>query len=147
MAERRSVHRTQWAAQFAVASELCKRGYQVAFTMGNHPAVDLMVISPKGESFSIDVKGLYKRNFWVVSPKEQRHNLFYVFAFVPDRGQNEFFVLDQSTVSRLVQAEFDRARANRIEKGTSLENIERFPCIPWEIVRGYSDKWEETLPP
>jgi len=26
----RSVHQTQWAAQFAVASELCKRGYQVA---------------------------------------------------------------------------------------------------------------------
>jgi hypothetical protein len=24
--EKRSAHRTQWAAQFAVASELCKRG-------------------------------------------------------------------------------------------------------------------------
>ena len=28
-------HQTQWAAQFAVASELCKRGYEVSFTMGN----------------------------------------------------------------------------------------------------------------
>ena len=31
--ERQSAHRTQWAAQFAVASELCKRGFEVALTM------------------------------------------------------------------------------------------------------------------
>jgi hypothetical protein len=41
--EKRSGHRTQWAAQFAVASELCKRGYKVAFTMVNAtPLADLM---------------------------------------------------------------------------------------------------------
>lgn len=28
-------HQTQWAAQFAVASELCKRGYEVSFSVGN----------------------------------------------------------------------------------------------------------------
>lgn len=40
---------TQWAAQFSVAGELCKRGYQVTFKMGNTaPVADLMVISPKG---------------------------------------------------------------------------------------------------
>ena len=38
--QRRSAHRTQWAAQFAVASELCKRNYQVALTLGNHPTID-----------------------------------------------------------------------------------------------------------
>jgi hypothetical protein len=43
---RRSAHQTQWAAQFAVASELCKQGYEVALTMGNQPVFDLMVISP-----------------------------------------------------------------------------------------------------
>jgi hypothetical protein len=66
---RRSAHRTQWAAQFAVASELCKREYEVAFTMGNHPSVDLMVTSPEQISFGIDVKGLYNRNFWAVRAK------------------------------------------------------------------------------
>jgi len=30
--ERQSANRTHWAAQFAVASELCKRGYEVALT-------------------------------------------------------------------------------------------------------------------
>jgi hypothetical protein len=38
---------TQWAAQFAVASELCKRGYEVSLTMGNAtPVADLMLVSP-----------------------------------------------------------------------------------------------------
>jgi len=90
---RRSAHQTQWAAQFAVASELCKRGYEVAFTMGNHPTVDLMVISPSGIQFLVDVKGQYRPNFWPVSQKKKRDRLFYVLAFVPDDGKNQFFIL------------------------------------------------------
>ena len=35
-------YQTQWAAQFAVASELCKCGYEVAFTVGKHPESDLI---------------------------------------------------------------------------------------------------------
>lgn len=58
MAEKHSAHQTQWAAQFGVASELCKRGYQVALTMGNHPIVDLMVVSPQGLQFSIQAEFL-----------------------------------------------------------------------------------------
>src|SRR5205823_5261292 len=54
-------HQTQWAAQFAVASELCKRGYEVAFTSGHTtPVADLMAASPVAKTmFLIDVKGLY----------------------------------------------------------------------------------------
>ena len=63
--ERQSAHRTQWAAQFAVASELCKRGYEVALTMGTHAVIDLMVVSPTGVPFLIDVIGQYKKNFWL----------------------------------------------------------------------------------
>jgi hypothetical protein len=73
--ERRSTHRTQWAAQFAVASELCKLGHEVAFTMGNHPNVDLMAVSPGRTPFGIDVKGLYRRNFWLVTAKQPRPGL------------------------------------------------------------------------
>jgi hypothetical protein len=63
----RSRHQTQWAAQFAVASELCKRGYEVAFTSGHTtPVADLMVVRPiRREMFLVDVKGLYRRNPWL----------------------------------------------------------------------------------
>src|SRR6266700_2032822 len=92
--KRQSSHQTQWAAQFAVASELCKRGYEVALTMGNHPLIDLMVISPKKHvQFQVDVKGQYKPNFWPVRPKKKTKNLFYVLAFVPKGANNQFFIL------------------------------------------------------
>jgi hypothetical protein len=117
--ERRSVHRTQWAAQFAVASELCKKGYEVAFTMGNNPSVDLMVSSPRKTTFSIDVKGLYKRNFWVVSAKEFRPNLFYVFAFVPDDAPNRFsFCRRHRSTKKFAPSLI--ARANEPSKRESL---------------------------
>ena len=45
---------------------------QVALTLGNHPAVDFMVISASGQSFSVDVKGLSSRNGWIVRRQEPR---------------------------------------------------------------------------
>src|SRR5689334_9859387 len=101
---RRSVHRTQWAAQFAVASELCKAGYEVAFTTGNHPTIDLMAVSPKQKPFGIDVKGLYRPNFWVVRRKPAKAGLYYVFAFVPDKKPNEFFILTQEDANKEIEA-------------------------------------------
>ena len=77
-------HQTQWAAQFAVASELAKRGYEVAFTQGNStPLADLMVVSPFSKKmFLVDVKGLYRKNPWIVAPKPERADLFYILAFM-----------------------------------------------------------------
>src|ERR1700761_1492588 len=87
-------HQTQWAAQFAVASELCKRGYEVAFTSGHTtPIADLMVVSPDTKTmFLVDVKGLYKTNPWVIKRKPIRKNLFYILAFVPTGLPNRYFV-------------------------------------------------------
>jgi hypothetical protein len=72
MAQTRQGHQTQWAAQFAVTSELCKRNYEVSFTMGDTtPVADLMVVSPeRREMFLIDVKGLYRPNPWVIKRKK-----------------------------------------------------------------------------
>ena len=80
MTERHSPHQTQFAAQHAVASELNKRGYKAAMTLGNHPIVDLMVQSPSGIQFTVDVKGLHARNFWPVKEKKLQEKLFYIFA-------------------------------------------------------------------
>jgi hypothetical protein len=141
MKERRSPHRTQWAAQFAVASELCKRGYEVALTLGNHPRFDLMVISPEQRHFGIDVKGLYKKTYWPVRQQEPRSDLFYVFAFVPDEGTNRFFVLTQDKVNEGIQDDRERVRARAIAKGRSEEKADLFPCVSWEFVQPWENKW------
>jgi hypothetical protein len=124
----RSGHQTQWTAQFAVASELCKMGHQVALTMGNHPEVDLMVVSPKGVHFDVDVKGQYQRNFWPVKVKRTRDDLFYVFTRVPEGKPNTFFILAQDQVNKGIKADRDNARRARKPKGKDGEPVE-FQCI------------------
>src|SRR5258708_33582416 len=137
--EKRSPHRTQWAAQFAVASELCKRGYEVAFTMGNGtPLADLMVVSPGStKSFLIDVKGLYKPNPWVIKKKATRDNLYYVLAFVPDDTNNRFFVLTQKHVNGYIRTELAR-----------LGRPDDYPMtgILWKQAVEHENRWD-VLPP
>jgi hypothetical protein len=127
-------HQTQWAAQFAVASELCKRGYEVSFTMGNTtPIADLMVVSPVGrEMFLIDVKGLYRRNPWVLKRKAVRANLFYVSAFIPADAANEFFIMSQQQAHELVEAELKR-----------LNRPDDYPMtgFGWKLALQYQDAW------
>lgn len=146
MKERRSSHRTQWAAQFATASELCKLGYEVALTLGNHPRFDLVVISPAQKHFGIDVKGLYKKTYWPVRQQQPRSDLYYVFAFVPDDGENQFFVPSQANVDKGIKQNRERAQASAIAKGKSLDKIGRFPCVSWEFVQPWKNKWKEVLP-
>jgi hypothetical protein len=138
---RHSAHQTQWAAQFAVASELCKRGYEVAFTMGNHPLIDLMVNSPTGTRFNVDVKGLHKRNFWLVQAKEKRERLFYVLAFVPQGEQNRFFVLTQNQVDKGISIDLEHARDLRKAKGRPGEPS----CmhgVQWKFAERFENAWE-----
>src|SRR6185312_752096 len=105
-------HQTQWAAQFAVASELCKRGYEVAFTSGHTtPIADLMVISPiSKEMFLVDVKGLYRMNPWLIKQKPPRTNLFYILAYVPADEPNRFFIMTQQQAMQLIQNELIRLK-------------------------------------
>ena len=127
-------HQTQWAAQFAVASELCKRGFEVAFTLGHStPLADLMVISPETKQmFLVDVKGLYRKNPWLIKLKAPRKNLFYILVYVPADQPNEFFVLTQEQVGQLVRDELKR-----------LKRPTNYPVtgIVWKLVLPYKDAW------
>ena len=74
---------TQWTAQWAVAAELARARYDVAFTAGNAtPVADLMVRHSDGLQFWVDVKGLRSRNSWMGRAKPPRPRLFYAGDFV-----------------------------------------------------------------
>jgi hypothetical protein len=139
-----SPHQTQWAAQFAVASELCKRGYQVALTLGNHPIIDLMVVSPTGVHFLVDVKGLHKGpNFWRMREKKEKPQLFYVFALVPSDTDkpNEFFILSQEQANVGVRTDWKDAVARRKAKGRSGEPAD-VTGVPWNYAKEHNGGWE-----
>jgi hypothetical protein len=125
----------QWAAQFAVASELCKRDYEVSFTMGNTaPVADLMVASPlKGEMFLVDVKGMNRVNPWIIKRKAPLAMLFYVLAYVPANAPNDFFVLRQQDADALIAAELKR-----------LNRPENYPVtgIGWKAALQFRNAWD-----
>ena len=110
--------------------------------MGNHPSVDLMARSPHGISFGIDVKGLYKPNFWAVKAKDYREQLFYVLTFVPDEAANRYFILSQSEVNAEVAAETERARLRAQAKGRSEDKVDSFPGVGWKFAEQYEDAWK-----
>ncbi len=128
-------HQTQWAAQFAVASELCKRGYEVAFTSGHTtPVADLMVVSPiRKEMFLVDVKGLYRRNPWLIKRKSRRANLFYVLAYVPAGEANQFFIMSQLQATQFIQDELSR-----------LKRPDNYPVtgFVWKMALPHKDAWD-----
>jgi hypothetical protein len=134
--------RTQWTAQFLAAAELVRRGYAVAFTMGNHtPLSDLMVGSPRGKKFWIDVKGQSAKAAWLVRTKESHPNLFYLLVYAPPvergrkKGADQYFVLTQAQTNRLVRR---YARTHPKTKGT-------MPGFNWTHALPFENKWS-SLP-
>jgi hypothetical protein len=111
--------------------------------MGNHPTKDIMVSSPNDVAFGVDVKGLYKRNYWAVRPKPERADVFYVFALVPDAGQNRFFVLTQAEVNEGIEADLARARQSATAKGRAPESIADFPGVAWSYAEKFEDRWDK----
>ncbi len=126
-------HLTQWAAQFAVASELCKRGYDVGFTMGhNTPLADLFVIAPDGKTtFLVDVKGQRTANFWQIKGKTRRTDLFYILTYVPPHKSNRYFILSQDEVDTLL----------REYRGSGIKYDDRFSGMNWKTPHPHEDAW------
>jgi hypothetical protein len=127
--------RSQWGAQFLVASELVRRGYLVSFTMGNNtPDADLMVGKPKGHPFWVDVKGQSSRQAWLIQPKTLTiPNLFYILVYLSplrcegERNPDSFFVLSQADAADLsVQYLKDHPRDKNKVPGFGFSDPERF---------------------
>ena len=112
---------TQWAGQFGVAHEMTRRSYLVSFTMGNAPAIDLLCKSPNDTTFSLQVKSLKAKNYWIYQEKLLNPNpdLYFVFALVPsDTNQPPtYFVLNNGQFQRVVaeQKEIDKERVKNVE--------------------------------
>jgi hypothetical protein len=82
--------------------------------------------------FLIDVKGLYRRNPWVLKRKPKRDNLFYVLAYVPTEEPNQFFVMSQQQANQFVEDELKR-----------LNRSDDYPMtgISWNLALPHKDAW------
>lgn len=92
-----------------------------------------MAVSPeKKEMFLVDVKGLYRMNPWLIKRKPARKNLFYILAYVPTDEPNQFFVMTQQQVMRLIKDELAR-----------LKRADDYPVtgFVWKLALKHKDAW------
>jgi hypothetical protein len=108
----RKSEQTQWAATYLVAAELTRRGYRVGWPIGNAPIKDLLVESPNGQQFYVDVKGgsysHKQKSYWHLIQdgrvkEEPISSLYFLFVRVPlilDEGP-EFYILSHGELLNL----------------------------------------------
>ena len=140
-------YETQWAAQFYAAAELTRRGFLVSFTMGNAKRTDLLVTSPGGENFTVQVKGSKTKAGWWAKEPEASDKHFYILVYVesyPKDGKEQppcvprFFIMESEEVQRLVGEE-KKAFLRKHQKPMTNEGLS------WRQALDHENQWE-TLP-
>lgn len=72
---------TGLSGEYFVAGELLRRGFNVAITMGNAKAIDL-IAEKNGKTFPMQVKSIYKKKNvgWPILKSKIKQKHFYVFV-------------------------------------------------------------------
>jgi hypothetical protein len=136
----RSTCQTSLAATYATAAEMSRRGYNVAFTVGNTPRVDLYCDAPDGQVFKVQVKGISNPNGFYVqqsffdSPAQQ--NLLLVIVLVPkpnDDSPVQFFVMTHAeAIAESEKMPKFKRDGRPYEKGSGLN---------WGSITPYKNAW------
>jgi hypothetical protein len=84
--------------------ELARRGYKVQLTDSRFPAEDLLVVSPKGKHFGIDVKGQSTKNFWRMKEPPANDELFFALVFVSQTKAPSVYLLTSRKARKLWRA-------------------------------------------
>jgi hypothetical protein len=116
--------------------QLAIRGYRVQLTDSRFPTEDMLVVSPKGKHFGIDVKGQRTPNFWQFNCKKKPHDeLFYAFVFVPPNAQARVCLIDSATTAE----RWKQYKYKCLGRGVKDDNI----WGPnWKTPFDHEDKWE-----
>ena len=119
--------------------ELARRGYNVQITDSRFPAVDMLVVSPSGEYFGIEVKGQRTKSFWRFNERKPKPDLFYAFVYVPEEGSPRVFIMDSTSTMKL----WKELKDKEIKRGSPEGNQWG---LKWTQPHPYEDRYD-LLPP
>src|SRR6185436_17187694 len=74
------------SGELFVAAELLKRDLQVSLTLGNAKSIDLFAINENGTPFTIQVKTLRVRNYFLINLDRVEDACYYVFVILNKPG-------------------------------------------------------------
>jgi len=112
-------HNVEQMARAYLMYELAKLGYCVQITDSRFPAYDILVVSPSGKHFGIEVKGQRTKNFWRFNERTPHPEMYYAFVFVPQDGPPQVFIMDSKTTMRL----WKEYKGKALKRGAKKDNI------------------------
>ena len=134
--KQRLKYKTQWASQFYAAAELTRRGHLVSLTFGNAPVADLLVQSPEGSQFTVDVKGQSTKNFWLIQRRDPIPDHYFVLVYVPKGKEPPSFYILSSDEMMTKRTEYELESTKR---GKYRDDMGGFN---WSTALPYQDRWE-----
>ncbi|HZL63727.1 MAG TPA: hypothetical protein VFD50_02105 [Thermoleophilia bacterium] len=139
---KRSRHHTGWSGALGVASELSRRGYDAAITLGNTPSLDLICSSPGRKRFTVQVKSNTTKT-WVRIRKEAleldpQPDLFFAFVFIPTDSTMplEYCIL---TSAEIHEAYLRQPKVRRDGQPYKLGSA----GIAWREVQPHASRWDK----
>ena len=136
MTIQRTRYRTQWATQFFAAAELTRRGYLVSLTFGNAQVADLLVQSPNGNHFTVDVKGQSSKGFWLI--QQRRPSLpdhYFILVYLPKNGEPPKYYILRSEELMKKREEY---KQYVLPKGRYRDHL---GGINWTTAFQYENNW------
>jgi hypothetical protein len=130
-----SRHNVEQMARGYLMYQLAKRGYNIQITDSRFPTVDLLVVSPSGIHFGIDVKGQRTRNFWRFSEREPKQEFYFAFVYVPEVGNPRVFIMDSENTMSLWR-EYKQKAMERGLKENSIWGLN------WTQPHPYEDRYD-----
>lgn len=136
------------AGEFAVASELCKRGIYAQLTLGNHKSTDLLLDAEDGGMLRVQVKSKQKKEWpgcrGVASGKPEVLVLVD-FQKKADDQRPDFYILTGEDWKNVIDA------AGVIQKGWGMMRAGIFVYtdgfkglnVNPDMVRTYAEQWDK----
>jgi hypothetical protein len=115
---------TGLAGEFFVAAELLKRELQVSVTFGNTKSIDLFALNENGRTYTVQVKSLRTKNFFLITRAAIKPDQVYVFVILNRPGQPvDYFI---AWGAQLLENELTN-RFLDIPKGPGIRNKDLEP--------------------
>lgn len=139
------------AAEYAVASELCKRNIYAQLTLGLRKRTDIL-IETEDSMLRIQVKGK-KGKEWPACTGIYGKNVILIFVDFENKNENErpdFYILTEENWKALIEDELKKISA--IKKGDVIVDEKNIPS--WRgkyqglgvkpiMINKYKEKWEK----
>ncbi len=130
---------TQLAGEYAVASELCRRGWSAMVMPEAWPGFDIMARSADGANLQIQVKTRAVKSNWAFCPTGE---IPYLVVFVQIWDDTpKFFPVPGYKVERMRDAEFERRRP-----GSSSDQADRLVMnLRWADLEPFEGEWDRAF--